>query len=140
MAWLKMLGLLVINKLRLIFLNLKKKHTSLSVKTEVIKLEKNSHTPEEKMGRPKKQVDSELKTNTADAVETETVMEQTKQTSVLDGLALGISKTKDGWAVVQIAYNAESGESDLQDVHLAGISRDDAIELFKITAVEKGLV
>jgi hypothetical protein len=28
----------------------------------------------------------------------------------------------------------------LQDVHLAGISRDDAIELFKITAVEKGLV
>jgi hypothetical protein len=92
------------------------------------------------MGRPKKQVDPELKTNTADAVETETVMEQSKQTSVLDGLALGISKTKDGWAVVQIAYNAESGESDLQDVHLAGISRDDAIELFKITAVEKGLV
>ena len=65
-------------------------------------------------------------------------MEQQK--SILNELALGIAKTKDGWAVVEIAYNTDSGESDLQNVNLAGISRDDAIELFKITAVEKGLV
>jgi hypothetical protein len=79
------------------------------------------------MGRPKKQLET-----------TQTTENDMK--NVLNELALGISKTKDGWAVVEIAYNPESGESDLQDVHVAGISRDDAIELFKITAVEKGLV
>lgn len=67
-------------------------------------------------------------------------LEQLKQASILNELALGIARTKDGWGVVQIAYNAETGESDLQDVQVAGTSRDDAIELFKITAVEKGLV
>jgi len=67
-------------------------------------------------------------------------LEQLKQASILKELALGIARTKDGWGVVQIAYNAETGESDLQDVQVAGTSRDDAIELFKITAVEKGLV
>lgn len=67
-------------------------------------------------------------------------LEQLKVTAPLTDLAVGISKTKNGWAVVEIAYNAETGESDLQDVQVAGISRDDAIELFKITAVEKGLV
>ena len=95
------------------------------------------------MGRPKKPVDTEATPQKVETLqfnlpEKEEVME--KQQSILNDLALGITKTKDGWAVVQIAYNAESGESDLQDVHLAGISRDDAIELFKITAVEKGLV
>jgi hypothetical protein len=96
------------------------------------------------MGRPKKAIDTETKQQLTETllykIEKENAMQELKQKSVLDGLALGISKTKDGWAVVQIAYNAESGEADLQDVHLAGISRDDAIELFKITAVEKGLV
>ena len=67
-------------------------------------------------------------------------LEQLKVTAPLTDLAVGISKTKNGWAVVEIAYNAETGESDLQDVRVAGISKDDAIELFKITAVEKGLV
>lgn len=89
------------------------------------------------MGRPKKQVEPETKQQTQ---ETEQVMEQLNQKSILNELALGIAKTKDGWAVVEIAYNTDSGESDLQNVNLAGISRDDAIELFKITAVEKGLV
>lgn len=59
---------------------------------------------------------------------------------VLNELALGISKTNNGWAVVEIAYNSETGDSDLQDVHLAGNSKEEAIELFKITAVERGLV
>jgi hypothetical protein len=89
------------------------------------------------MGRPKKQVESETQTNT---LNTGNTMKELNQKSILNDLALGIAKTKDGWAVVEIAYNAESGESDLQDIHTAGISRDDAIELFKITAVEKGLV
>ena len=89
------------------------------------------------MGRPKKQVESETQTN---ALNTENTMKELNQKSILNDLALGIAKTKDGWAVVEIAYNAESGESDLQDIHTVGISRDDAIELFKITAVEKGLV
>jgi hypothetical protein len=89
------------------------------------------------MGRPKKQVESDTQTNTLNIGDT---MKELNQKSILNDLALGIAKTKDGWAVVEIAYNAESGESDLQDVHTAGISRDDAIELFKITAVEKGLV
>lgn len=62
-------------------------------------------------------------------------------TTTLDQLALGIARLKDGtWGVAEIAYNTETGESDLQDVRVAGKSRDDAIELFKITAVEKGLV
>lgn len=67
-------------------------------------------------------------------------LEQLKQVSVLNELALGVAKTKDGWAVVEIAYNADTGEADLQNVQLAGTSRDEAIELFKITAVEKGIV
>jgi hypothetical protein len=89
------------------------------------------------MGRPKKQVEPETQTN---VLNTGNTMKELNQKSSLNDLALGIAKTKDGWAVVEIAYNAESGESDLQDIHTAGISRDDAIELFKITAVEKGLV
>ena len=67
-------------------------------------------------------------------------LDELKQQGMLNELALGIVKTKDGWGVAEIAYNAETGESDLQDIRLAGISRDEAIELFKITAVEKGLV
>lgn len=82
------------------------------------------------------EVVEEKQTNTGEVV----MNESQKDESVLNELALGIAKTKDGWAVVEIAYNTETGETDLQDVHLAGISRDDAIELFKITAVEKGLV
>jgi hypothetical protein len=69
----------------------------------------------------------------------EPIVEETKQV-VMNEIALGICKTPDGWGVVEIVYDPESGESDLQDVRLAGISRDEAIELFKITAVEKGLV
>lgn len=95
------------------------------------------------MGRPKKQKDPTTSSQNVETLqynlpEKEEVMEQQK--SILNELALGIAKTKDGWAVVEIAYNTDSGESDLQNVNLAGISRDDAIELFKITAVEKGLV
>lgn len=82
-----------------------------------------TETTEQKEEEPMKEVSSEL-----------------KQAAPLTELALGVVKTKDGWGVAQIAYNAETGESDLQDIHLAGTSRDDAIELFKITAVEKGLV
>ena len=67
-------------------------------------------------------------------------LDELTQQGMLNELALGIVKTKDGWGVAEIAYNAETGESDLQDIRLAGISRDEAIELFKITAVEKGLV
>ena len=79
----------------------------------------------------KKQEESESMKKTLDGL---------KNSAPLTELALGISKTKEGWAVVEIAYNPETGESDLQDVQVAGISKDDAIELFKITAVEKGLV
>lgn len=98
---------------------------------------------ENNMGRPKKQKDPATSSQNVETLqynspEKEEVMEQQK--SILNELALGIAKTKDGWAVVEIAYNTDSGESDLQNVNLAGISRDDAIELFKITAVEKGLV
>lgn len=93
------------------------------------------------MARPKKSKPPEEtdKQVTEEESMQETV-EQLGQKSILNELALGISKTKDGWAVVEIVYNSESGESDLQNVHIAGTSRDDAIELFKITAVEKGLV
>lgn len=93
------------------------------------------------MGRPKKvKQNEEITTQTTQG---ETMQEETNElkiTAPLTDLAIGISKTKNGWAIVEIVYNAETGESDLQDVHVAGISRDDAIELFKITAVEKGLV
>jgi hypothetical protein len=68
------------------------------------------------------------------------VLEDLKQQTVLDQIALGIVKTQNGWGVAEIAFNVESGECDLQNVQLAGISREEAIELFKITAVEKGLV
>ena len=88
------------------------------------------------MGRKKKSNSEEVTNNLGEVGEdTSTTIE-----AVLDELALGIAKVKGGWAVVEIAYNAETGESDLQDVRVAGISRDDAIELFKITAVEKGIV
>lgn len=89
------------------------------------------------MGRPKKQQPDAQTKQEENVQET---LEELKVTAPLTDLAVGISKTKDGWAVVEIAYNAETGESDLQDVRVAGISKDDAIELFKITAVEKGLV
>lgn len=89
------------------------------------------------MGRPKKQ-QTEVQTEQEESMQE--TLEELKVTAPLTDLAVGISKTKNGWAVVEIAYNAETGESDLQDIQVAGISRDDAIELFKITAVEKGLV
>lgn len=60
---------------------------------------------------------------------------------ILNELALGISKSSDGsWGVVEIAFNSDTGDSDIIDIHSAGVSRDDAIELFKITAVERGIV
>jgi hypothetical protein len=92
---------------------------------------------ENEMGRPKKQQPEAQAKQEENVQET---LEELKITVPLTDLAVGISKTKNGWAVVEIAYNAETGESDLQDVRVAGISKDDAIELFKITAVEKGLV
>lgn len=93
------------------------------------------------MARPKKSKPPEETDKQVTQEESmQETLEQLGQKGVLNELALGISKTNDGWAVIEIAYNSESGESDLNDIHLAGISRDDAIELFKITAVEKGLV
>lgn len=83
---------------------------------------------------------NEQDTATIDNLSIDETVSQLKQASVLNELALGIAKTKDGWGVVQIAYNSETGESDVQEIQLAGTSRDEAIELFKITAVEKGLV
>ena len=90
---------------------------------------------DEDMGRKKKQnKETETMSNEAEVSESVT-------TAPLNELALGIARLQDGtWGVAEIAYNAETGESDLQDVRVAGRSRDDAIELFKITAVEKGLV
>jgi hypothetical protein len=92
------------------------------------------------MGRPKKQVEPEVQADSSSTTESEDTLKELNQKSVLDELALGISKTKDGWAVVEIVYNAESGESDLQDIHIAGINKEAAIEMFKILAVQKGLV
>ena len=90
---------------------------------------------DEDMGRKKKQ-NKETETMSSEAEASESVT-----TAPLNELALGIARLQDGtWGVAEIAYNAETGESDLQDVRVAGRSRDDAIELFKITAVEKGLV
>lgn len=90
---------------------------------------------DEDMGRKKKQ-NKETETMSSEAEVSESVT-----TAPLNELALGIARLQDGtWGVAEIAYNAETGESDLQDVRVAGRSRDDAIELFKITAVEKGLV
>lgn len=91
------------------------------------------------MGR-KKNPPKEIETTQEGETEMKEVLNELKQTAPLTETALGISKTRDGWAVVEIAFNSETGESDLQDVRIAGISRDDAIELFKITAVEKGIV
>jgi hypothetical protein len=67
--------------------------------------------------------------------------ETTLSTHSLDELALGVCQIgPNQWAVARIAYNSHSGEATVEDVELAGSSREDAIELFKITAVEEGIV
>jgi len=88
---------------------------------------------DETMGRKKKE-SKEIETMSNES-------EVNEVRATLNHLALGIARLQDGtWGVAEIAYNAETGESDLQDVRVAGKSREDAIELFKITAVEKGIV
>lgn len=91
---------------------------------------------DESMGRKKKESkETENMSNETNS------MNESSVAAPLTELALGIARLQDGsWGVAEIAYNAETGESDLQDVRVAGRSRDDAIELFKITAVERGLV
>jgi len=62
---------------------------------------------------------------------------QLNQASVLDSLALGISKLGNGkWGLVEIAFNANTGESDVQDV-TEFASRALASERFKIVAAKK---
>ena len=105
------------------------------------------------MGRKKKQIEETSSNNnlsldelvnsvTADLKleEQKDVLEDLEQMSVLDQVAIGVCKVDNKWAVVEIAFNANTGESDLQDIRIVGNNKQEAISVFKITAVKKGIV
>lgn len=95
---------------------------------------------EHEMAKKKQQSETLEQTENANTSDVTDTLNQLEQAAILNELALGIARTERGWSVVQIAFNAETGESDVQDVQLAGTSREDAIDLFKIKAVQKGIV
>jgi hypothetical protein len=67
----------------------------------------------------------------------EVTVTQPTQEAVLNSLALGIAKLQNGkWGLVEIAFNANTGESDVQDV-TEFPSRDLASERFKVIAAKK---
>lgn len=104
------------------------------------------------MGRKKKQIEETSSNNlsldelvnsvTADLKleDQKDVLEDLDQMSVLDQIAIGVCKVDNKWAVVEIAFNANTGESDLQDIRIVGNNKQEAISIFKITAVKKGII
>lgn len=69
----------------------------------------------------------------------EQVLEELGQSAVLDQLALGIAKLKNGkWALIELAFNVESGEADIQSI-TEYRSKNEASERFVITAARKGI-
>lgn len=58
----------------------------------------------------------------------------------LTHVALGVVNDSSGWGVVRLRYNPETKDAKVIDVLHAGPSRDFAIEKFKLSAVEEGLV
>ncbi len=63
-----------------------------------------------------------------------------KQEVELTHVALGVAKGDDGWDLIKLKYNPLTKDAVVVEQIHAGPSRDFAIEKFKLTAVEEGLV